>query len=89
VSSSYRIDFNKESLKTLSKLNKSMAARIVLAIEDVATNPYESAQTKKMKGYSGDFYRLRVGDYRIIYEIIKDRLLIVIVRIGPRGDVYK
>ena len=89
MSSSYKIDFNKESLKTLSKLNKSTAARIVMAIESLANNPYESSQTKMMKGYSGDFYRLRVGNYRIIYEIIKDRLLIAVVRIGSRGDVYK
>jgi len=89
VSSSYRIDVNKESMKTLSKLNKPLATRIVLAIEGLANNPYESPQTKKMKGYSGDFYRLRVGSYRIIYEIITDRLLIAVVRIGSRGDVYK
>jgi mRNA interferase RelE/StbE len=89
VSSSYKIDFNKESLKTLSKLNKSIASRIVNAIESLRNNPFEHPQTKKMRGYSGDFYRLRVGDYRVIYEIVENRLLIVVVRIGPRGDVYK
>jgi mRNA interferase RelE/StbE len=42
-----------------------------------------------MKGYEGDFYRLRIGNFRVIYEIIDNRLLIIVVRIGPRGDVYK
>lgn len=41
-----------------------------------------------MQGYSG-FYRLRVGDYRVIYTIIEDVLLIRVVEVGNRGDVYK
>ena len=42
-----------------------------------------------MKGYEGNIYRLRVGDFRIIYEIFDDKVLIFIIKIGSRGDIYK
>jgi mRNA interferase RelE/StbE len=89
VNSSYKLSFSKESIKELNKMEKSKAAKIVKAIENLSNKPYGHSQTKKMKGYEGDFYRLRVGDYRIIYEVIENQLLIVIVRIGARGGIYK
>ena len=89
MSSDYKLEFSKGSLKTLEKLEKPKANKIIKAIENLRMNPFEQQQTKKMKGYNGDFYRLRVGDYRIIYEILENKLLIVIVRIGARGGIYK
>jgi Cytotoxic translational repressor of toxin-antitoxin stability system len=42
-----------------------------------------------MKGKEGNYYRLRVGNYRIIYEIKNNELIIYVIRLGPRGDIYK
>ena len=89
MNSNYNIQFTKEASKVLRKLDKATARRIVQAIELLSTDPYNHPQTKQMKGYEGDFYRLRIGNFRVIYEIIDNRLLIIVVRIGPRGDVYK
>ncbi|GJM70068.1 hypothetical protein HMSSN036_22840 [Paenibacillus macerans] len=89
MNSSYNVEFSKFAVKTLSKIDVSAARRILEAIEELKNNPFGNPQTKKMKGYNGDFYRLRVGNYRIIYEIQNNMLLITIVKIGPRGDVYK
>ncbi|WP_018751153.1 type II toxin-antitoxin system RelE family toxin [Paenibacillus sanguinis] len=89
MSSSYNVEFSKAAFKTLSKLDVSTARRIVKAIEELKNAPFGNAQTRKMHGYNGDLYRLRVGDYRIIYEIQNHKLLIIIVKIGSRGDVYK
>ena len=89
MKSNYNIQFTKEASKVLRKLDKATARRIVQSIELLSTDPFNHPQTKQMKGYEGGIYRLRIGNFRVIYEIIDDRLLIIVVRIGPRGDVYK
>ncbi|WP_245247229.1 MULTISPECIES: type II toxin-antitoxin system RelE/ParE family toxin [unclassified Paenibacillus] len=83
------MEFSSEAKKYLKKLDKPTVQRIIIALENLLIDPFNNANTKKMKGYEGEFYRLRVGDYRVIYEIIDDRLLIFIVKVGSRGDVYK
>jgi len=54
----------------------------------VATDPFASIpNAKKLQGRTG--YRLRVGDWRVIYEINKDEVLILVLKIAPRGEVYE
>lgn len=61
MSSNYKFQFTKDASKVLSKLDKTLARRIIQAIESLSTDPYGHPQTKQMKGYEGSFYRLRVG----------------------------
>nr|WP_221626808.1 type II toxin-antitoxin system RelE/ParE family toxin [Cohnella lubricantis] len=85
----YRILFSSDAEKTIVKLERSMAKRIFNALEQLRNNPFENPNTKKMKGKEGDFFRLRVANYRVIYEIKNEELIIYVVRLGPRGDIYK
>ncbi len=89
MSSGYKVEFTREALKALKKLDKPTAIRVIQAIESLKDNPYEHHQTKKMQGYSGNIFRLRVGAYRVIYEVIENELVIIIVKLGSRGGVYK
>jgi mRNA interferase RelE/StbE len=89
VNLSYNIEFSKESKKFLKKTDKDTARRIIHEVEKLKTNPFEHQSGKRMKGFEGKFYRLRVGSYRIIYEVVDEKLIISIVKIGPRGDIYK
>jgi mRNA interferase RelE/StbE len=89
VNSVYKISFSSEAEKTLGKLEKTLIRRIISALEQLATSPYNNPNTKKLKGMEGNIYRLRVGNFRIIYEIVDNELMIFVVRIGPRGDIYK
>lgn len=70
-------------------MEKDISKRILNSLEKLRINPFEHPHTKKMKGTEGNIYRLRVGEYRVIYEIKNDQLIIYVVRVGPRGDVYK
>jgi len=67
---------------------RSTAQRICEKIELLAEDPDPpSPNVRKLKGRPG--YQLRVGDWRIIYEIRKEELIILILKIAPRGEVYK
>lgn len=89
MSLNYNIIFSNDAKKFLKRVEKPLLVRIIQAIESLSESPKNHPNIKKMKGYEGDVYRLLVGDFRILYEIIDDMLVIFIFRIGSRGDVYK
>ena len=80
----YQILYEKEVLKELDKLESSVSRRIIKKIDEMSENP-SSYDIKKLK--ISDDYRLRVGDYRIIF--IFDKNLIKILKIGHRKNIYK
>jgi len=83
----YSIEFRPAVLKTLKRFLKKDLVRIKKKIEELGQNLPEP-NTTRMKG-SNSFHRVRTGDYRIIYEIHDDQVVILIVKIGHRKDVYK
>jgi len=83
----YKIEFKSSAAKALRKIPKSDQKRIADKIDSLSENLPDPAVTK-MKG-DNPFHRIRVGDYRIIYEIQGDILLIVILKIGHRKEVYR
>lgn len=89
MNSKYKIIFSNDAEKTLEKLDKSMIKRIFKALDLLSNNPFNAPNVKRMKGAEDQVFRLRVGDFRIIYEVKKNELIIFVVRIGPRGDIYK
>ncbi len=82
----YNIVFRKSVSKDLDRIHKKDAQRIVKAIQALADNP-RPVQSQKLSGE--EKYRLRCGVYRILYEIQDDQLLVCVVKIGHRKDVYK
>ena len=83
----YKIIIKKEAAKSLNRLPRNPAKTIREKIEAIAANPYaEHPNAKKLQGREG--YRLRVGDWRVIYEIQDDQLVILVLKIAPRGEVY-
>ncbi|MBT3424194.1 MAG: type II toxin-antitoxin system RelE/ParE family toxin [Desulfobacula sp.] len=83
----YSIEFRPTVLKSLKRFPKKDLVRIKKKIEELGQNLPEP-NTTKMKG-NNSFHKIRTGDYRIIYEIHDDRVVILIVKIGHRKDVYK
>ncbi len=67
---------------------RSTALLIRDKLRQLATAPHVSNNNvKKLQGREG--YRLRVGDWRVIYEIHDDRLIVLVLDIGPRGGIYR
>ena len=83
----YEIRLTKRVERQLSKLVPEVQIRLQIAIDALDENPRPDG-VKKLKGKDNQ-YRIRVGDYRIIYTIEDQELLIVVVQLGARSDVYK
>jgi len=83
----FRIEWKKSTRKDLRKLPASTGGRIVQAVEDLAENPFPHG-VEKLSG-SQHAYRIRLGDYRIVYEVVIELNLIEIQRVRHRKDVYR
>jgi len=77
--------YSEHALKQLEKLERSVKDRIIRTIERIRVRPYP--HVKKIVGSS--YFRLRVGDYRVILDIKESRLLILIIKVGHRRNIYK
>ena len=83
----YVIKFRPAVEKDIRHLPQKELIRIKRKIESLAEN-LPDCSTTKMKG-NNNFHKVRVGDYRIVYEIHDDVLVILVVKIGNRKDIYK
>jgi mRNA interferase RelE/StbE len=82
---SYKLVFKRSVKKDLRKIDKAHLEAILTRIDALTDNPRPPG-CKKLKGQ--EVYRVRQGNYRIVYEIIDDRLVVIVVAVGSRGRVY-
>lgn len=84
----YAIDMHKKCANFYINIEASIAIKIVKKLEILAENPYQNnLDIAKLEGYE-HHYRLRVGKYRILYEIIDTQILIYAYDADSRGDIY-
>jgi mRNA interferase RelE/StbE len=83
---SYVIDIKPVARRYLKKLPKSLYTRIINGLKKLENNP-RLPGVLKLRGFENR-YRLRVGDYRVIYEIHDNILLVLVVEVGHRRDIY-
>lgn len=83
---SYSIDILRVAQKQLAKIDRASQQRIIDGIRSLTENPRPSG-CKKLSGRPA--WRIRIGPYRVIYEIHDDRLLVLVVTIGDRKDLYR
>ncbi len=83
----YQVTFSKQADKTLRRLPKNLALKIAKKIKSLALNPHGMGNVKKLTNHPG--YRLRVGDWRVVYTVKDAELVIHVVKIKTRGEVYK
>ena len=83
----HTISYVPSAAKALRKLDKSTARRLAAAIRELASEPRPQGCIQ-LKGGGGE-YRIRVGNHRIIYEIHDDELIVLILRVAHRREVYR
>lgn len=81
----YEVTFSQKAKKQLFKLEKLIQERIISALERIRIRP--EAYIAKLVGDPG--YKLRVGDYRVIMDINKRKLIILVIKIGHRRNIYE
>jgi mRNA interferase RelE/StbE len=86
--SDYRIEFDRCVKKDLKSVPIQEVNRIQAAISDLAHAPRPPG-CKQLKGKNREYLRIRVGDYRIIYTVEDSVLLIIVIYIGHRREIYK
>jgi mRNA interferase RelE/StbE len=86
LSEVYLIKYYRSVKKDLRKINQQDRSLIVQKIQLLGNDPRPNGVSKLQ--VSDNLYRIRVGDYRIIYEILDMRLMVMIVKVGHRGRVY-
>ena len=84
----YRLIYRRQARNYLARLPLKIKSRILDQLHDIQKDPENpTSDVDKLKGGSG--YRLRVGPYRIIYTLSRAQLVIEVVKIRTRGDIYK
>jgi mRNA interferase RelE/StbE len=83
----YRIEYAKGVDKDLQKIPNKTALRITKAVDRLGTNP-RPAGCVKLVGFDTE-YRIRVGDYRVIYQIHDSVLVLLVIELGHRKDIYR
>lgn len=82
----YNVVLSRIALKQLKHIDRKQAERILVQVYSLAADPWPNASTL-LRG--SDAYRLRVGDYRVIYEVNKHEIRVFVIRIQHRREVYR
>ncbi len=85
----FNLLLHKKALKAYEKLNNKTAARVNKALDNIAENPLNHSNIKKLKGEFEGSYRYRLGGIRIIYSVDEKKKTVFIEALGARGDIYK
>jgi mRNA interferase RelE/StbE len=83
----FAIEYDPKALKELTKLDKPVARRIIRAVDALSADPRPGG-ARPLVGYP-DLWRIRVGDYRVIYTIRDAELVVLALRVAHRSSVYR
>ncbi len=83
----YTIQFTRQAIKALRKMSANEAALIRSKIQEFALNPFAVPNVKSLVGRPG--HRLRIGDWRVIFEVAQSEQVISILKIAQRGGAYR
>ncbi len=86
----WKIEHTDESIKNLRKVSRRLARRVLVSLEEVGAlqSPFTHRQVKKLTGDLRGLYRLRVGEYRVIFKLDPKEKQITVISILPRGAAY-
>lgn len=85
----YQLSFSDRALKSLKRIPKSDNERIIDALEELAKDPDSKTNVKRLNNHPDAVFRLRVGNYRVLYDKYDTVRIIAIIDVGHRKDIYE
>lgn len=85
-SNRYAVELTDKAAKELAKLEAGMQTKVRLALDLLASNP---RPPRALKLVNSDSFRVRIGNYRIIYKVFESKLVVIVIRIAHRGNAYR
>lgn len=83
----HSVEYTREATRALARMPRNVRELIESKIQTLARDPFGAANVKALVGQPG--YRLRVGDWRVIYDVDSGRVVVRVLRIAPRGGAYE
>lgn len=83
----WSLELSREAVKALLRMPRPEAVRIRRHLDQLAQDPWTTPNVKKLTDHPG--FRLRVGDWRIVYLLKEQQLIVQVIRIARRGEVYR
>lgn len=85
----FTVKIRKPAAKYYEKLLPKLKNKVKEVINQLRENPYLIPNVKPLEGSNHDDYRIRIGSLRLLYRVHNDTLIIIVLDLGPRGDIYK
>ena len=83
----YQLSYSNSAKKMLKKLDRALAKKVEEKLDDLVQGE-ENVDVKQLKAYSTPTYRLRIGDIRAIYEVYEHTIIVYVIKVGHRRDIY-
>lgn len=83
----WAVEFDNRAIRDLDGLPSKVRSRILDALDRLAADPFQASNVKALAG--APVFRLRVGDYRVVYMLRRERLVVFVVRVGHRREIYR
>ena len=83
----WKLEFSHDAVKALLRMSRDEARRVRGKLDRLARDPYAMPGVKQLTGHPG--FRLRIGDWRVLYLLHDERIVIHVIRIARRGDAYR
>lgn len=85
----YKIEFVKSAQKEFDRLDTKLQIKTAEALSLLSQNPFsELLKVKKLRG-ADNLYRIRLGDYRVVYKLRNEQLIVLVIKIGHRREIYR
>ncbi|MVM40112.1 type II toxin-antitoxin system RelE/ParE family toxin [Spirosoma sp. HMF3257] len=85
----YQLSFSDKALKSLKRIPRSDNERIIAALEELAKDPDSKPNVKRLNNHAEAIFRLRVGNYRVLYDKYDALRIIAVIDVGHRKDIYE